>query len=819
VLPLLLLSLAIPNTVLSQSAAPGPSELAPEARARLDQAAGDSGLAPWQRDLMLRLARTRSVAAANSATADAHTESPALSSDVADGAWEELVVSSRQGHSAIYDPVRDRVVAFGGSGVGPLNDVWALALAGTPAWKRLTPTGTPPSARSQHSAIYDPVRDLMIVFGGQGSSTFNDVWTLSLGGTPAWTQLTPTGTPPGARYAHSAIYDPLRDRMVVFGGHGPGTFNDVWALSLGDAPTWTQLSPAGAPPGTRAWHSSIYDPVRDRMVVFGGYGSGSIVNDVWALSLAGTSAWSKLTATGLPPSARETHTATYDPVRDRMVVFGGYSPSIRNDIWSLSLTATPAWTELTPTGTLPSARAGHCAIYDPLRDRLVLFGGEDGSHVPSNDVWALSLPDVPAWTQLTPTDTPPSARYLHDAIHDPVRDRMLVFGGHHTSTLGSGSLNDVWGLSLGGVPAWTHLAPTSAPPCTREAHSAIYDPLRERMVLFGGWSPDSGNLNDVWALSLAGTPAWTQLTPTGPSPGVRYSHSAIYDPVSDRMVVFGGYGSGLLNDVWALSLSDTPAWTRLTPTGTPPIARCEHSAIYDPVRDCMVVFGGRGPGCLDDVWSLSLSGAPAWTKLTPTGTLPSARYGHSAIHDTARDRMVVFGGFGASYPYHLDGVWALSLSGTPEWTQLAPTRTPPIARSQHSAICDPVRGRMVVFGGSSGGPDLDDVWALGWSTTAAVSKPTALPLISGLWPPAPNPTRGRTSICFALAQAGHVQLGVYDVAGRLVRTIVDCERPAGAETAVWNGTDESGARLGAGVYFVRLAGPGLRKARRVILLR
>jgi flagellar hook assembly protein FlgD len=60
---------------------------------------------------------------------------------------------------------------------------------------------------------------------------------------------------------------------------------------------------------------------------------------------------------------------------------------------------------------------------------------------------------------------------------------------------------------------------------------------------------------------------------------------------------------------------------------------------------------------------------------------------------------------------------------------------------------------------------------------------------------------------------------VYDVSGRLVRRLVDGERGAGTEAAVWNGTDESGTRLGAGVYFVRLAGPGLRETRRVILLR
>jgi flagellar hook assembly protein FlgD len=72
---------------------------------------------------------------------------------------------------------------------------------------------------------------------------------------------------------------------------------------------------------------------------------------------------------------------------------------------------------------------------------------------------------------------------------------------------------------------------------------------------------------------------------------------------------------------------------------------------------------------------------------------------------------------------------------------------------------------------------------------------------------------------YSIAQAGRVQLGVYDASGRLMRRLVDGERRAGAETVVWNGTSESGSRLEPGVYFVRLAGPGTQMTRKIVLLR
>jgi hypothetical protein len=182
------------------------------------------------------------------------------------------------------------MVVFGGG----LDDVWALSLAGSPAWSALTPAGSPPSARSEATAIYDPVRDRMVVFGGLGPFLNDDVWALSLAGSPAWSALAPAGSPPSGHYQHTAIYDPVRDRMVVFGGDGgtSGRRNDVWALSLAGSPAWSALVPAGGPPSARVEHTAIYDPVRDRMVVFGGSGpdSGSSWsrNALWALSWADT---------------------------------------------------------------------------------------------------------------------------------------------------------------------------------------------------------------------------------------------------------------------------------------------------------------------------------------------------------------------------------------------------------------------------------------------------------------------------------------------------------------------------------------------------
>ena len=157
---LLLFALALPNPASSQSLTRGSPVLAPEARARLSQAAGDPQLAAWQRDFMLGLARGDKASVLDPAAAGAHAGLPQRAADAADGSWVGVsfineFIGVRSGHSAIYDPVRDRMVVFGGSYGSYRNDVWALSLAGTPDWTELAPIETPPSARDYHTAIYE----------------------------------------------------------------------------------------------------------------------------------------------------------------------------------------------------------------------------------------------------------------------------------------------------------------------------------------------------------------------------------------------------------------------------------------------------------------------------------------------------------------------------------------------------------------------------------------------------------------------------------------------------------------------------------------
>jgi len=86
--------------------------------------------------------------------------------------------------------------------------------------------------------------------------------------------------------------------------------------------------------------------------------------------------------------------------------------------------------------------------------------------------------------------------------------------------------------------------------------------------------------------------------------------------------------------------------------------------------------------------------------------------------------------------------------------------------------------------------------------------------------PRPSPFRDRTTIEFTLERADPARLAIYDVRGRLVRTLLAATRPgAGIHRASWDGTDSGGRLVSAGVYFAKLEQAGRSWERKVVFVR
>src|SRR5262249_3765082 len=94
----------------------------------------------------------------------------------------------------------------------------------------------------------------------------------------------------------------------------------------------------------------------------------------------------------------------------------------------------------------------------------------------------------------------------------------------------------------------------------------------------------------------------------------------------------------------------------------------------------------------------------------------------------------------------------------------------------------------------------------------------APPARTVLLAPVPNPSRDPVQVTFALAQAGRVDLAIYSVDGRRVRTLVGGELEAGAYHFTWTGDDDSRRTASPGVYFAQLVAHGRRQSQKLVHL-
>lgn len=274
-------------------------------------------------------------------------------------------------------------------------------------------------------------------------------------------------------------------------------------------------------------------------------------------------------------------------------------------------------------GGAPDLRSEASLVHDPVHDRLLMFGGNVAevmcpgfSREPSGELWAFEL-DCNNWRRIEADGAPP-ARVRHAVTVDTRRNRMLLFGGRQGTGAPYTMLDDVWAFDLE-AETWSRIE-ASAGPTPRDDTILQYDAARDRVLLFGG-DTDTGGLlggrqGDLWALNLADE-TWVRLTPDAPRPPARLLHaSALLD---DRLLVFGGAQDFLnyLNDLWILDLT-TDTWRQVSPGGGgAPRNRFGPSMFIDSVIDRAFVFAGHDDlafGNRNDTWDILL-GPGIWTEI------------------------------------------------------------------------------------------------------------------------------------------------------------------------------------------------------------
>lgn len=139
----------------------------------------------------------------------------------------------------------------------------------------------------------------------------------------------------------------------------------------------------------------------------------------------------------------------------------------------------------------------------------------------------------------------------------------------------------------------------------------------------------------------------------------------------------------------------------------------------------------------------------------------------------------------------------------------------------------PMTAGFVLFEGTRlcatitpGGGILQSCIVRGYLVSNATASTTEPPARIGtfLGQSSPNPFSSTTAIDYEVASGGNVELRIFDVSGRLVRTFANGQQPAGRHRVVWDGRDETGGSVSPGVYFYQLKVADFLGSKRMVRL-
>lgn len=405
------------------------------------------------------------------------------------------------------------------------------------------------------------------------------------------------------------------------------------------------------------------------------------------------------------------------------VVFGGFSSfDHRDDTWLWD----GGWRRAESVSR-PSPRSDYAVTYDSLRNRLVLVGGLGPGPAATAvlaDTWVF---DGAQWQPVVTANSPPP-RYRHTLVYDPGRDRVVWWGGQANTAV----VDQLWEFD---GSDWQQVTPTGGAP--GRLCSAVHDAARAELLFWDGFNLRAWDGAQWAARSNVGLPVPGRgqllydplqqrvllLNPESgstPQPGL-YARAGgdwqLVDPgvlpvASSMAKAFdpvAGACFGVSSEAWRADTWQyvTGQWQRIQLSL--PVSRRDGMMAYDPLRRRTLLVGGSGvPSNATQVMEAQ---GRDWL---PASNL-TARSMATAVFDAARGVTVVFGGTstgsGLAELFEWDGAWTFR---TPA--------NPPAGRFLHAMAYDGLRQRSLLFGGRVGAAVAADFWSwdgTSWTALAA----------------------------------------------------------------------------------------------------
>ena len=737
--------------------------------------------------------------------------------DAAERTWSSLkpAVSppGRHYHAMAYDPVHRLALLYGGMGIYQiLNDTWVYDVANN-TWSAISPSQNP-GRRYYHSMAFDRASDRFVLHGGQVNDQVEaDTWSLDLS-TGQW-EPSASCTSPGSRTDSAMAYDSVRSRVLLLrGGWGIAPQDELW-LYDGVNDSWYPDSEP-AMPGPRSGAGLAFDDVYGKAILYGGWSDGRLYGDTWLYSperspppLRVVETYPRrgeLNVSGLSPvvvkfdrkvdeaSVASAFSVYPDSSEARLQVKGDTvtwthlerfasrmrytvvmttavrgldgTPLSANCTFSFSTAKQPprVLSTMPPDGAHNVARNATIAVrfnsqMDPnwtargFRIEPAVAGGkawvigsalyfthssifqgdtrylvtlswtvqdEEGTALGRDHVFGFTTAGDrwPTWLNIS-TPGSPDGRYATALSYDEGSGKVVLFGGARTGFECPVPLNDTW--EFDSVSRHWSESQATVSPGPRDGHAMVYDPVTKRSVMFGGfvhcsWPGPFRNPadNETWAFDAA-TDRWENLT-GGLTPSPRFGHSLVALGDEGKLLLFGGVGyPRRFNDLWVYHTAENRWENITTPTGPSPRAFAG-AAYHEGLRKLVIYGGSTDKGTSDETWIYDVPTA-VWELAHPSGS-PGPRYAPAMAYHPGERKVILYGD-AWGYSGRHNETWYYDAEKD-EWNSPAPTPDPG-AVSSSMVYASELKG-MFLFTGQ-GWSDSGKTWLL----TESETPPEILP--------------------------------------------------------------------------------------------
>jgi hypothetical protein len=307
------------------------------------------------------------------------------------------------------------------------------------------------------------------------------------------------------------------------------------------------------------WSSMAFDRESGRIVLVGQRDDGSV--ETWTFDVC-TNTWTRMHPDRQPPGITS---LVYDVDSDVTI---GYD--LRR-VWAYDLEA-DTWTEKGPFSPLAGGGyLGFFRFYDPISGRVVAVADDRGSTVLGPEMWGYEV-ETGTWTPIPQASRPDIVPHDEDVAYDASVDRLVVYTGAEDGSrrfeartwlfdLRSGTWSERGAVTpefvyagWGNTPAMAYDEAAERTVMLGQGHSAAYDATADRWQTLSSWTS-----SEDWGTVACGV-----------HPECRQGEGMVYDPVNERLVVYGGAaiagpggeGGTAVDDVLAFD-TRTGEWTVL----------------------------------------------------------------------------------------------------------------------------------------------------------------------------------------------------------------------------------------------------------------